>query len=140
MGLWQAPAVAQASAARPVGEPAGYGRRLLAFVVDAIASDLVALAFTRPPGTAYTTAVYVIFLTEIVVLTALMGHSFGQWVVGVRVLRLDGKPVGFRAAIIRTALLALVVPILLVDREGRGLHDRAAGTHLELIPGRGRRP
>src|SRR3954468_5907719 len=86
MGLWQAPAVAQASAARPVGEPAGYGRRLLAFVVDAIASDLVALAFTRPPGTAYTTAVYVIFLTEIIVLTALTGHSFGQRVVGVRIV------------------------------------------------------
>ena len=124
--------MAEAPAARTTAEPAGYGRRLLAFVIDGIASDLVALAFTRPPGASYTTAVYVIFLTEIVVLTALTGHSFGQRVVGVRVVRRDGRPVGFRAALIRTGLLALIVPILLVDKEGRGLHDRAAGTDLRL--------
>jgi uncharacterized RDD family membrane protein YckC len=112
------------------GEPAGYGLRLLAFVIDGIASDLVALTFTRPPSAAYTTAVYVIFIVEIIVLTALTGASFGQWVVGLRVHRLDGNPVGFRAAIIRTVLLALVVPVLLTDREGRGLHDRAAGTDI----------
>ena len=29
---------------------------------------------------------------------------------------------------LRTALLLLLVPALITDRDGRGLHDRAAGT------------
>jgi uncharacterized RDD family membrane protein YckC len=60
----------------------------------------------------------------------LTGHSFGQRVVGIAVRRLDGEPVGFSRAAIRTILLIAVVPVFFVDRDGRGLHDRAAGTVL----------
>jgi uncharacterized RDD family membrane protein YckC len=31
-------------------------------------------------------------------------------------------------AALRTALLMLLIPALISDRDGRGLHDRAAGT------------
>ena len=31
-------------------------------------------------------------------------------------------------AVLRTALLLLLIPALIWDRDGRGLHDRAAGT------------
>jgi uncharacterized RDD family membrane protein YckC len=45
----------------------------------------------------------------------------------VRVLR-RGEPVGFRWAAVRTLLLLCVIPALLVDRDLRGMHDRAADT------------
>jgi len=38
--------------------------------------------------------------------------------------------VGFIKAAIRTLMLLLVIPAVVWDSEGRGLHDRAAGTRL----------
>ena len=43
-------------------------------------------------------------------------------------VRLDGKPVGFVWALVRTLLLLAVVPPLVFDRDLRGLHDKAANT------------
>ncbi len=40
----------------------------------------------------------------------------------------DGGPVGLARAALRTVLLCLVIPAVVWDRDGRGLHDRAAGT------------
>ena len=45
-----------------------------------------------------------------------------------RVVRLDGKPVGLWWALIRTLLLLAVVPPLIFDSDLRGLHDKAANT------------
>ena len=52
----------------------------------------------------------------------------GKRVLGIRVVRLDGKPIGFVWALVRTILLLAVVPALITDRDLRGLHDRAANT------------
>jgi uncharacterized RDD family membrane protein YckC len=117
------------------GPLASYGRRLAAFLVDSAASALVARFFTRPPGQGYSLAVFTAFAVECFVLTALTGHSLGQRVLGLQVRRLDGKPVGLVRSAIRTALVLVLVPVFLVDREGRGLHDRAAGTVL-VVPQR----
>jgi uncharacterized RDD family membrane protein YckC len=50
--------------------------------------------------------------------------------IGIRVTRASapGAVPGFLGAAIRTALLVLVLPAVLMDRDGRGLHDKAAGT------------
>jgi uncharacterized RDD family membrane protein YckC len=50
--------------------------------------------------------------------------------IGIRVARLaDSVAVpGFLPVAIRTALLLLVIPAVVINREGRGLHDKAAGT------------
>jgi uncharacterized RDD family membrane protein YckC len=40
----------------------------------------------------------------------------------------DGRPVGIPRAFLRGLLLALFVPALIMDRQRRGWHDRAAGT------------
>jgi uncharacterized RDD family membrane protein YckC len=52
----------------------------------------------------------------------------GKRLLGIRVARLDGKPVGLLWALVRTALLLAVLPPLISDRDSRGLHDRAANT------------
>ena len=40
----------------------------------------------------------------------------------------DGAPIGLPRAALRTLLLCLLIPALIWDRAGRGLHDKAAGT------------
>ena len=65
---------------------------------------------------------------EASMLTALAGGSFGQLVTRVAVVRLDNRPVSFLHALGRTALICLVVPPLVFNRDNRGLHDLAVGT------------
>lgn len=69
-----------------------------------------------------------VFLLEAGFLTALMGGSFGQLVCRVAVVRLDGRPVNLLQALLRTALICLVVPPLVFNRDQRGLHDLAVNT------------
>jgi uncharacterized RDD family membrane protein YckC len=69
-----------------------------------------------------------VLLVEASLLTALMGGSFGQLVSRLTVVRLDGKPVNLLQALVRTALICLVVPPLIYNRDNRGLHDLAVGT------------
>lgn len=107
------------------GSLARLGARGQAFVVDALACALIAYGFTRNP--AWTTPVYAL---EVLVLTAFLGASAGQYVRGLRVVRVDGGPAGLPRATVRTLLLLLLVPVLVWDRDGRGLHDRVAGTVL----------
>lgn len=65
------------------------------------------------------------------VLVALLGMTYGHRIFRLRVVREDGARFpGFAKAAIRTVLLALVIPAVVWDGEGRGLHDRAAGTRL----------
>lgn len=105
---------------------AGMGRRVLALLVDWLLCLLIAQAFFR--GGDVTVFTLLIFAAEVYLLTALTGFTVGKRVFGIRVARLDGKPVGFLWALVRTLLLLAVVPALVTDRDLRGLHDRAANT------------
>ncbi len=102
---------------------ASMGRRLLALLIDWLASTGVALAIFHSAGWTL-----VIFAIEVYVLTALTGFTLGKRLLGLRVARLDGRPVGFGWSLVRTLLLLAVVPPLISDRDLRGLHDRAANT------------
>jgi uncharacterized RDD family membrane protein YckC len=99
------------------------GRRVLALLVDWLACMLIAQAVFRSQ---YWTLA--IFAVETYVLTALTGLTLGKRLVGIRVARLDGRPVGFGWALVRTLLLLVVIPALFTDRDLRGQHDRAANT------------
>ena len=105
------------------GSVAGFGPRLVAFLLDSVMCALVAWGIPREP--ALTTPIFVL---EVLLLTWLASGSAGQRLRGLAVQRLDGSPVGLPRAALRTVLLALLVPALIWDRDGRGLHDRAAGT------------
>jgi uncharacterized RDD family membrane protein YckC len=105
------------------GSVASIGRRLLALLLDWLLCTLIALAFFHSRWWTLP-----IFAVETYLLTALTGFTVGKRVLGVRVVRLDGEPVGFVWALVRTILLLAVVPALITDRDLRGLHDRAANT------------
>jgi uncharacterized RDD family membrane protein YckC len=104
------------------GSMAGMGRRLAALLIDWVICTLIALAAFHDQ---YWTLA--IFAAQDYVLTALTGLTIGKRLVGIRVVRLDGRPVGFLWGLVRTLLLLLIVPPLVAD-DLRGLHDRAANT------------
>jgi uncharacterized RDD family membrane protein YckC len=110
---------------------ASWGRRLLALVIDWFASLAVAAAVLGSSVWGQGWQAWVpmgVFLLEAGLLTALMGGSFGQLLMRVVVVRVDGKPLGLLQALGRTALICLVVPPLVFNRDNRGLHDLAFGT------------
>jgi uncharacterized RDD family membrane protein YckC len=96
---------------------------MLALLIDWLLSMLIAYWITRSQF--WTIAV---FAVEVYLLTALTGCTVGKRILGIRVIRTGGGPVGFRWALVRTAILLTVVPPLLSDRDLRGLHDRASDT------------
>jgi len=115
------------------GSLAGWGRRLLALVIDWFAAALLVRLFV--PSVAYGTAASGVitlgfFFAELSLFTWLAAASFGQRICGLAVVRLDGQPVGFLRAILRSAQVCLLIPALIWDRDGRGLHDRSIGTAL----------
>lgn len=113
------------------GSVAGWGRRFLALLIDWFASRLVAGLFV---GSVIWTGhgaeelwVFVVFIVEASLLTPLLGGSFGQLVMRVAVVRLDGRPLSVLQALARTVLICLVIPPLIFNRDQRGLHDMATG-------------
>ena len=112
---------------------AGWGRRIVALAIDWVASTLVAIAFTGVGGwldgtTLSESLPLLVFLLEATCLTALTGGSFGQLACRVVVARVDGGPVNLLQALLRTALICLVIPPLVFNRDQRGLHDLAVRT------------
>jgi uncharacterized RDD family membrane protein YckC len=106
-----------------VGSIAPFGARLLAFLVDSVMCAVIAWGLARDPALSTW-----IFVGEVFLLTWVAGGSAGQRLRGLQVVRLDGRPTGAPRAALRTLLLALLIPALIWDRDGRGLHDKAAGT------------
>jgi uncharacterized RDD family membrane protein YckC len=109
-------------------EVASFGRRLGALLIDWLLCTLVAgllvADLRRNPWPQ---------LGVFVVAHAFFVGLFGQ-TPGMAVLRLrcvafaDGGAPGIPRALLRAVLLALVIPAMVTDGDGRGLHDRAAGS------------
>ena len=110
---------------------AGLGARLGALCIDWLIAVLIISPFTghRPftPGS-NSPWVLAVFAAEYIVLVSLIGRTIGMRLCGIGIMRLDGRRVTFPWVVVRTALLILVVPAVIYDRDRRGLHDRAAGT------------
>ena len=112
-------------------ESAGLGRRVAAIAIDWGVSILVARVVF--PQFGYLTdegsiAILVVFVVEIILLTWLTSASFGQRVMGLRVLSLSGGRLSLWRVALRTLLICLVIPAVVYDSDGRGLQDRAAGS------------
>ena len=118
-------------AASGSGSLASFTRRVGGYAVDAAVSLLIAWAFTAPelPGN---WSLLVFGILTIVTL-ALFGQTPGHRLLGMRLAHpTPGARLAPWRAVVRTALLILLVPALLVDADGRGLHDRLTGTAVVL--------
>ena len=120
------------SAVTPVSDTAPWGRRILALFVDwvaclAVVEGLVAAGVLA--GNPNGLGTLALFVVESALFTAVARGSFGKLATRLRVVRRDdaGQPVSLLRALVRSVLVALLVPPLLTF-DGRGLHDVAAGT------------
>lgn len=108
------------------------GRRLLALAVDwLVAYGLAGLALAAGLGTPalLSTVVLVIWLLLGAVAVRLFGFTPGQFACGLRVASVDRRMhVGLGRALVRGLLIALVLPPLFADADGRGLQDRVTAT------------
>ena len=110
------------------GSMAGTGRRVAALFIDWIAATIVARALVGDPQSSLESFATVgIFALEVAILTWLWGASFGQRILGIRVVG-RARRLGLVGAALRTVLICLVIPPLIWDADGRGLHDRAVDT------------
>lgn len=121
------------------GSLAPLGRRLFALVVDWAACLAISAAFYQ--GDAMATLG--VFAVENVVLVGTLGTTVGHRLLGLRVVRVvravaesagpagsagAAVPPGLVAGAVRAVLLCLVIPAVVWDADGRGMHDRLAGT------------
>jgi uncharacterized RDD family membrane protein YckC len=109
------------------GSLATFSSRVAAFLVDAVGAALVAGLFTAPhlPGNWSLVA----FATITVLTLVLVGQTPGMRLLGLRLAHpRQGDRLALWRAVVRTALLCVLVPALVVDVDGRGLHDRLTDT------------
>ena len=115
-------------------ETASWARRVSALVVDWAVCTLVVVFVIGaaqwrddPAAGLYVTGLFVL---ESAVFTTLLGGSFGKLATRLRVMRDDapGQPLELIPALVRSVLIALVVPPLVFRPDGRGLHDLAVKT------------
>jgi len=126
------------------GALAPLGRRLLALIIDWLACLAIANVFL--PADAQQMGTLAVFAVENVLLVGTVGGTLGHRLLGIRVRRVrppqtlaahpgaapadpgPDAPPTLLAALVRTVLLCLVIPAVVWDADGRGLHDRTAGT------------
>lgn len=110
-----------------------FGLRLWAFVVDFVLADLLAIIVNGGyhVGGRQNLLNYLAFLLIEIVFVTMAGQTPGMRMAGIAVVRESdyGRP-RLRWVLLRTLLLAVVVPALIVDEHGRAMHDRAAGVRM----------
>jgi uncharacterized RDD family membrane protein YckC len=111
---------------------AGFGRRLLGVFLDWLLAYLLVLlvAGTAAIGTSeFGWWILGAWFVITVLTVSILGASPGHLVLGMRVARTDmASQVGVPKALIRTAMIVVVLPPFFLDADGRGWHDRASTT------------
>jgi uncharacterized RDD family membrane protein YckC len=114
------------------GSLAPTGRRLAALLIDwLIAYGLTALAqrFGVVSPQMLSTAVLAVWLVLGLLSVRLFSFTPGQLALRLQVVAMDGRvPVGIGRLAVRGLLLAMVIPALFTDSDGRGLHDQLSRT------------
>ena len=103
------------------------GRRVLAIVIDWAIATGISLLIVHEQNPWITIGAFAVL--QIVFIATLSG-SIGHLILGLRVVPLDPKWIGVLKPAIRTVLLCLVIPVVIFDKDQRGLHDKIAGTVL----------
>lgn len=116
---------------RGPGSLARSGRRLLAVLFDWFICTVIAaglMHYRLGEGGLGPFKPLAVFVVMNVLLVGTMGSTIGHRLFGIRVVALSGASPGPILAVIRTVLLALVIPAVIWDRDTRGFHDKIAGT------------
>ncbi|KUN48522.1 RDD family protein [Streptomyces olivochromogenes] len=112
------------------GSIARPGRRLAALAIDWALCLLIAyglLTHGYKPGATGNWALLVFFVLGVLTVGT-VGSTPGKRLLGLRIVPEGGGRLNPLRVLLRTALLCVVIPALIWDRDGRGLHDRMART------------
>lgn len=115
------------------GSIATFGRRVGAIFVDWILAGFLVLLTNGFDLTdkAIGTKVIVAWMLVGIVGVWLFARTPGQAVMAIGVARVDVRDrVGLWRAVVRQLLIVVMIPPLITDQDGRGMHDRATGTAL----------
>lgn len=106
---------------------ATYGRRVAAFVIDALIAAAITWIFTVPePPRNWSLLTFFVMCT---LSSALLGRTPGMAAMRIRLAsNREGKRLGLWRAAARTVLTMVVIPAVISDGDRRGLHDKAVGT------------
>jgi uncharacterized RDD family membrane protein YckC len=106
-------------------------RRALAAIVDWLLSQLIVVGLLDIPmdgGGARAFAPLGIFALMHLLLVGTIGTTIGHKIVGIEVRALDGGPLRPQQTLVRTLMVVLFLPAVFTASDGRGFHDKAAGT------------
>jgi RDD family len=110
------------------GSIAPVGRRIAALFIDWALSLLIAYGLLAHGDLrAADNWTFGVFGAVSVLALVTAGTTPGKRLMGLRVVRLDGRRLGAGAVLLRTFLLLIVIPAAIWDRDTRGMHDKAAG-------------
>ena len=111
------------------GSVATLPRRAAQFVLDALLAGLLAWVFTFPaPPQNWSLVTWAVIM---VLPVAVIGATPGMVLLGLRLVRLDrpeSPGVGLLWTLVRTASVFFLLPAVILDRDSRGVQDRASRT------------
>lgn len=123
-GTW--PGRRWGASASGAGSVASLGQRTVAFLIDITLCAVLAWAISWPDPPGYLSLTIWAAMTMLTV--AAFGITPGHAVMGLRAASVRGAAFIGAWAIPRTALVFLIIPPLIIDADGRGLHDRLCRT------------
>ncbi len=109
------------------GSLARPGRRFAALFIDWALCMLVAYGLLSD-GRANATSNWAlaVFAVLSVLTVGTVGFTPGKRILGLRVVAEDGGRLSLPRVVLRTVALVVIIPAVVWDRDGRGLHDRMA--------------
>jgi uncharacterized RDD family membrane protein YckC len=116
-------------------QPAGFGSRFAALMIDWAFCLLVSSFYANPLMVAWPATVLLIVVNTVCI--GFFGRTPGMTLARIRcVAYADGGAIGPWRGLIRAVLLALVIPAVILNGQARGWHDRAAGSIVVALPKR----
>ncbi|QHC26789.1 RDD family protein [Streptomyces sp. GS7] len=107
------------------GSIARVGRRLGALFIDWALCLLIAYGLLSGGKTqSASNWALVVFAVLSVLTVGTVGFTPGKRLLGLRVVAEGGGRISLPRVLLRTLLLVVVIPAVVWDRDGRGLHDR----------------
>jgi uncharacterized RDD family membrane protein YckC len=114
-------------------------RRFGALMVDWMLTVLLSVGFFADPRVDPLPAM-LIFVASYALFVGLGTQTPGMWIARLRcVSAVDGRPIGILRAALRGLLRYLVIPVLIMDADRLGLHDRLARSILIQVEPRAAR-
>ena len=117
------------------GAVASMLRRVGGIVIDWVLAIIIANLIFDVDLLVMNIAIHSIFAVLYLLSVWLMGRTPGHLAVGIGVVDIETQgtlastgPVGLLRSLLRTLLVCIVLPVVITDPDGRGLHDQATRT------------